>query len=40
MRKYKALLLTCLIVVTVSLLYTGCLKDRVRGVESYTIYMP
>jgi len=40
MRKYKALLLTCLIVVTVSLLYTGCLKDRVRGVESYTIYTP
>jgi hypothetical protein len=40
MRKYKTLLLVSGIAVMASLFYTGCLKDRVKGTESYTIYTP
>jgi hypothetical protein len=40
MRKNKAWLLACGIAVIASLLYTGCLKDRIRGTQSYTIYTP
>lgn len=40
MRKNKGWLLICLFAVMVSVLYTACLKDRVRGTESYTIYTP
>jgi hypothetical protein len=40
MRKNKRWLLISGIAVMASLLYMGCLKDRVRGTQSYTIYTP
>jgi hypothetical protein len=40
MRKNKSWLLISGIAVMASLLYMGCLKDRVRGTQSYTIYTP
>jgi hypothetical protein len=40
MRKNKSWLLIGGIAVMASLLYPACLKDRIRGTESYTIYTP
>jgi hypothetical protein len=40
MRKNMGIFLGCGIAATASLLYTGCLKDKIRGTETYTVYTP